>query len=147
MAPTTDLHVLAISGVTISDGSLAKLRQVFPVVHYHPDHKVPRELWKDVEVWYTRYTGFPEGITLGDIPKTRALQLSSGESLSRRARLPGVVSRGWGIWQDPRLMPAGANVALQHPVFQSEEGKKQIKVCSASGEPSLSFKDPAGASS
>lgn len=44
-------------------------------------------------------------------------------------------------------MPAGANVALQHPVFQSEEGKKQIKVCSASGEPSLSFKDPAGASS
>ena len=86
MAPTTDLHVLAISGVTISDGSLAKLRQVFPVVHYHPDHRVPRELWKDVEVWYTRYTGFPEGITLGDIPKTRALQLSSGES--SRSRIP-----------------------------------------------------------
>jgi hypothetical protein len=75
---STALSVLAISGVSISDASLSKLKELFPTVHYHPDGKVPSEVWKDVEVWYTRYTGFPEGITLADIPRTRAIQLSSG---------------------------------------------------------------------
>ena len=31
------------------------------------------------------------------------------------------------------LTPAGANLAVQHPIFKDEKGKKQITISSASG--------------
>lgn len=124
---TIKLNTLAISGVKISDASLEKLKKIFSTVHYHPDEHVPQSKWAEIDVWYTRYTGFPKEVkSVKDVPRTRAIQLSSGESGSILILMSVRISTD--------VLLAGANVALQHPVFQSAEGKRQIEVCSASGK-------------
>lgn len=78
---STKLNTLAISGIKLSDEALEKLRKVFIKVHYHPDNHVPKEEWKNIEIWYSRYDGFPQEIQrVEDIPRTRAIQLTSGMS-------------------------------------------------------------------
>jgi hypothetical protein len=61
-----------------------KLDEILPLaanVHYHPDNKVPDDVLQKAEVWFTTWTGFPPNVTqLDQIPNTRIIQLTSGES-------------------------------------------------------------------
>jgi hypothetical protein len=76
---STKLNTLAISGFKLSNEALEKLYKVFTKVHYHPDNHVPKEEWKNIEIWYSRYDGFPQEVrSVKDIPRTRAIQLTSG---------------------------------------------------------------------
>lgn len=65
-----------------------KLDEILPLaarVHYHPDNKVPDDVLKQAEIWFTTWTGFPSNVTqLDQIPKTRVIQLTSGESRDPR---------------------------------------------------------------
>ncbi|ORY21380.1 D-isomer specific 2-hydroxyacid dehydrogenase [Naematelia encephala] len=96
----------------ISKSKLDELKKEFHTVHYHPDAKIPDEILKDIDIWFTRYLGFPANVkSLEQIPKTRLLQLTS----------------------------AGANVALTNPVLHEKGAHNQISVCSASGIHTMSI--------
>jgi hypothetical protein len=62
-----------------------KLDEINPLaehVHYHPDNNVPDEVLEQAEIWFTTWTGFPSNVTrLDQIPNTKVIQLTSGESL------------------------------------------------------------------
>jgi hypothetical protein len=69
--------------VPLSDSSLDKLRKIFKKVHYHWDGIVPDHVRDEAEVWFSGVTAFPENVrSMGDIPRARILQLSSGTSSS-----------------------------------------------------------------
>jgi hypothetical protein len=65
----------------ISKSKLAQLEERFPRVLYRPDGKVSDDELKEVDIWYTSWTGLPANVeTLDQIPRTRVVQLSSGKS-------------------------------------------------------------------
>ncbi len=80
MASIEPLSTLCVT-VRISDKVLYAFKKQFSTVHYFPDDQVPEEVWPEVDVWYARWTGLPEGIvSLDQVKKTKVLQLSSGGS-------------------------------------------------------------------
>jgi hypothetical protein len=81
MASIEPLSTLCVT-VRISDKVLDAFKKQFSTVHYFPDDQaVPEEVWPEVDVWYARWTGLPEGIvSLDQVKKTKVLQLSSGGS-------------------------------------------------------------------
>jgi hypothetical protein len=63
----------------ICESKLDEVRQAFPRVIYRPDGDVSDEELKEVDIWYTTWTGMPKHVTkLEQIPRTKAIQLSSG---------------------------------------------------------------------
>ena len=77
------LNTLIVSGFTVSESTIEDLKKEFKEVHYFPDPEVlpPKDLWKEVEVWYIRFTGLPEEISsVEQVPRLRLLQLTSGAS-------------------------------------------------------------------
>jgi hypothetical protein len=87
------LQTLAVT-VTLSPGSIDKLKKIFKTVHYHPDGKVPEKLLGDIEVWFANYAAFPEVVeSLDQIPKVRLLQISSGKFSVLPGRLVDRASR------------------------------------------------------
>ncbi|WVQ98431.1 hypothetical protein IAU59_005554 [Kwoniella sp. CBS 9459] len=98
----------------LSAAKLAELKPHFKTIHHYPpssDKQVPKELAKEAQVWYSNYIGLPKYLEFEDLPNLKVVQLTS----------------------------AGANVALQSPALKSEEARKQIAICSASGIHSLSI--------
>lgn len=74
------LQTLAIT-VTLTPGSIDKLKKLFKTVHYYPTGQVPKKLLGEIEVWFGTWAGFPEVVErLEEIPKVRILQISSGMS-------------------------------------------------------------------
>lgn len=63
----------------VSDEALAKLRDTFTTVHYHPEGDVPDQAKKEGDVWFSRWAGLPNDLKLEEVPKLRLLQLTSGE--------------------------------------------------------------------
>ena len=65
---------------TLSAAKLAEVKTRFDRVYYHPDEIVPDEEAREAGFWFTSLGGLPANITsLDQIPKTRLVQLSSGE--------------------------------------------------------------------
>ncbi|EIW70315.1 hypothetical protein TREMEDRAFT_30110 [Tremella mesenterica DSM 1558] len=106
---TAQLYPTLAITVTISQASLAKLKEQFTTVHYYPiegDKLFPEHLASEVDVWYSRFSGLPKFITKYEqIPRTKFVQLTS----------------------------AGANVVLKTPLFQDPEAQKHVSICNASG--------------
>lgn len=85
----------------VSQSKLAQLQKRFERVIYRPDEKVTDEELKEVDIWFTTWTGLPSNVErLEQIPRTKAVQLSSGElstcatgltraSRSKQVALPG----------------------------------------------------------
>lgn len=63
----------------LSDYALNLLRTNFTTVHYYPEEDIPDELAAEVEIWYCKWFGLPAEWTLEKVPKTKVLQLASGE--------------------------------------------------------------------
>lgn len=107
---TTRLETLTVT-IEISSSTLQKLQKAFKTVHYYPEthtpNPIPAEALLETEILFTRYLGIPAYVKeFSQVPKLRYVQLSS----------------------------AGANRALEAEVMKSEEAKRQIKICGASGE-------------
>jgi hypothetical protein len=80
-----DRYILQSLVITIplSEEALAKLRNHFPTVFYHPDGDVSSKDGKALregEVWFTGTGAFPRIVkSIEDVPKARVVQLASGE--------------------------------------------------------------------
>jgi hypothetical protein len=80
-----DRYILQSLVITIplSDEALAKLRNHFPTIFYHPDGNVSEKdgkALKEGEVWFTGTGAFPGIVkSIEDVPKARVVQLASGE--------------------------------------------------------------------
>ena len=65
--------------VPVSDSVLAKLRDGFQKVHYHPDENIPKDVLGEVDMWFTNPYGLPKSIVNVDqIPRTICVQITSG---------------------------------------------------------------------
>ncbi|OCF32126.1 oxidoreductase [Kwoniella heveanensis BCC8398] len=105
-------YSVIIITVPVGDEILGRIKSQFKTVHYHPDGQVPRDHAREADIWYSGWMGLPKGIdSLDQVPRTKVVQLSS----------------------------AGANDFLKTPLMSSQEARKQIKVCSASGIHTLSI--------
>ncbi|WVQ71352.1 hypothetical protein IAR50_000880 [Cryptococcus sp. DSM 104548] len=92
--------------VPLSTDKLAEIKTHFKHVHVYPDgQKVPKEVAREVEVWYSNPYGVPDYIGVDDVPELKLVQLTS----------------------------AGANLALKGPVLGDKEAQKRIAISSASG--------------
>jgi hypothetical protein len=84
----------------ISADRVAKLEACFPRVLYRPDAKVSADEAAQVDVWYTTWTGLPDWVErLEQIPRTRAVQLSSGEC-GGLASAVGARARAFAQWDE-----------------------------------------------
>jgi hypothetical protein len=63
----------------VSEYALSLLRSNFKTVHYYPEGDIPKDIAAEVDIWYARWTGLPKDMQLEDLPKTKVLQLASGE--------------------------------------------------------------------
>lgn len=64
----------------ISRAKVEQIKHAADKVYFYPDGDVPPEISRQVNIWYTTWTGFPSSITdPGQVPKTKMIQLSSGE--------------------------------------------------------------------
>ncbi|WRT69930.1 uncharacterized protein IL334_006921 [Kwoniella shivajii] len=103
MSPTYENVIITVE---LSNKKLQEVKESYPNVFYHPKGEVPKEHMEVADIWYTNWHGLPSSVnSLDQIPRTKILQLSS----------------------------AGANNALGSSVMPTEEARKQIQVCSASG--------------
>ncbi|WVQ79611.1 hypothetical protein IAT38_001711 [Cryptococcus sp. DSM 104549] len=95
-----------VIAISLSEDKLAEVKTHFKSVYVlAPGDKLPKETAKQVEVWYSNFTGLPEYLEFKDVPNLKLVQLTS----------------------------AGANRALECPVLKNEEARKQIDISSASG--------------
>ncbi|OCF31483.1 oxidoreductase [Kwoniella heveanensis BCC8398] len=103
----------------LSADKLAELKPHFKSIYHYPpaslagndQEQIPKELAREADVWYSNYLGLPKYLEFEDVPNLKVVQLTS----------------------------AGANSALQCPALKSEEARKKISICSASGIHSLSI--------
>ncbi|RSH87377.1 hypothetical protein EHS25_003286 [Saitozyma podzolica] len=105
-----DVFTTAVITATISKEKVAELEKVFPKVYnigdgLNPNLVIPDHVLEEADVWYTNWIGIPGVTSLDQVPNTKAVQLSS----------------------------AGANIFLESRLMASNEARKQIKVCTASG--------------
>ncbi|ORY21036.1 D-isomer specific 2-hydroxyacid dehydrogenase [Naematelia encephala] len=105
-----DAFTTAVITATISKAKVAELEKVFSKVYnigdgLNPDLVIPDHILREADVWYTNWIGIPGVTSLDQVPNTKAVQLSS----------------------------AGANKFLDSRLMASEEARKRIKVCNASG--------------
>ncbi|ODO12142.1 hypothetical protein I350_00928 [Cryptococcus amylolentus CBS 6273] len=92
--------------VNLSNDKLAEVKTHFKHVHVYEDgEKVPKEIAKEVEVWYSNHLGVPDYIGVDDVPELKLVQLTS----------------------------AGANLALKGPLLGDKDVQKRIAISSASG--------------
>ena len=66
----------------VSEETLAKVKQTFKTVYYHPDgEELPADKVAEVNVWATSWRGLPEHVkSLDELKGTKLIQLASGES-------------------------------------------------------------------
>ncbi|GFZ52247.1 hypothetical protein JCM24511_10020 [Saitozyma sp. JCM 24511] len=110
-----DSFTTVVITATISKEKVAELEKVFPKVYnigdgLNPNLVIPDHVLKEADVWYTNWIGIPGVTSLDQVPNTKAVQLSSA-----------------------MLMIAGANIFLESRLMASNEARKQITVCTASG--------------
>ena len=66
----------------ICESKLAEIRRVYPNVLYRPDSDVSDEELREIDIWYATWTGLPPSVTsVEQVPRTKAIQLSSGACL------------------------------------------------------------------
>jgi hypothetical protein len=85
----------------LSNAALASLRAAFRTVLYRPDAGDAPPHKDDLaraEVWFTKWSGIPKGVELGDTPRLRLVQLTSGE---------------WGVGACGAEGMSGAAMAMQ----------------------------------
>ena len=71
----------AIVGVQLTEASVAKIRTAFTTVHFYPNGDIPKDLLKDVDVFFSRNVGLPGWINSAEmVPRARLIQLTSGMS-------------------------------------------------------------------
>jgi hypothetical protein len=79
------LNQLQVLAVTVSSDltpkALEKLEKAFKTIHRVQDpEKVSEEVMRETEIWFTGGGGLPKVIKgVEDIPKTKVVQLASGE--------------------------------------------------------------------
>lgn len=79
MTKASDEYRTACIVAPICEAKLADVQKAFPTVLYRPDGDVSDEELKAVDIWYSTWTGLPKNVTsLEQIPRTKAIQLSSG---------------------------------------------------------------------
>ncbi|WWC92018.1 uncharacterized protein L201_006972 [Kwoniella dendrophila CBS 6074] len=114
MSPSTTYENVIVT-CDITDKKLKEIEKVYKNVSFYPGEKsndIPKDVLEKVDIWYTNWLGLPKSIgSLNQIPNTKVLQLSS----------------------------AGANIALSTEIMKTDQARKQIKVCSASGMHVLSI--------
>jgi hypothetical protein len=70
-------NTLAVT-LEVSDLTLSKFKKAFRSVHYHPDGNVPDSALESVEVWFSKWSGLPDGVKIEQVPKLKIVQLTSG---------------------------------------------------------------------
>ncbi|TXT10604.1 hypothetical protein VHUM_02109 [Vanrija humicola] len=82
--------------IPLPDAALAKLRAVFPTVHYHPDFTLPAAVRPEVEFIFTTWAGLPSDVALADIPKVRHVQLgmAGADKLLSSPAIAEIAKRG-----------------------------------------------------
>lgn len=109
----------------VSPKTLSKLRSTFSKVNYHPTGEVPKAALHESEVWFSKWSGIPDGVKVEDVPELKIVQLTSGEWASAMWRgYPE--GRSWvcASWDGGGVAHAGAGCGEK----EAEESDAVMKV-------------------